>query len=111
MRKIKFRVWNGETMISPDYITREGLAFWKENSIPSYSDKIMQFTGLLDKNGKEIYDGDIIKEMGCDDYFEVVFAAGAFWLKDKKGPDLFISGDGLLLEVICNIHENPELLK
>lgn len=60
MRTIKFRAWNGEQMVSPDYIDRKGIAHWKENSIPTSSEKVMQFTGLLDKNGKEIYEGDII---------------------------------------------------
>jgi hypothetical protein len=41
--KLKFRVWNGEQYVSPDYITREGFACWKEDSIPQMSDKIEQF--------------------------------------------------------------------
>lgn len=61
MREIKFRVWNSEGMISPDYIDREGKAHWKENSIPEISNKVMQYTGLRDKKGVEIYEGDIIK--------------------------------------------------
>jgi len=61
MREIKFRAWTGEQMISPDYIGRDGKAYFKENSIPSYSDKVMQYTGLKDNNGIPIYEGDIIK--------------------------------------------------
>lgn len=59
--KLKFRCWNGETMISPDYIDREGFAHWKENSIPESTDKVMLWTGLLDKQGVEIYEGDIVE--------------------------------------------------
>ena len=61
MREIKFRVWNGECMISPDYIDREGVAHWHENSIPESSKELMQYTGLKDKKGNEIFEGDIIK--------------------------------------------------
>lgn len=60
MRILKFRVWNGEQMVCPDYIDRNGRAWWKENSIPTSSDKVMQFTGLHDKNGREIWEGDRI---------------------------------------------------
>ena len=135
-RALKFRAWNGETMISPDYITRDGIAHWKENSIPTSSDKIMQFTGLHDKNGKEIYEGDIlmyrnnmsVKNPGVpfDSYHKVCFGEYDFgeyedqedgygWYKqdidvENYGSSLTpISSD--LYEVIGNIHENPELLK
>ena len=63
-REIKFRAWNGEEMISPDYITRDGYGYWKENSIPTRSKELMQYTGLKDKNGKEIYEGDIVEFHG-----------------------------------------------
>ena len=44
MRPIKFRSWNGANMISPDYITRDGRAHWAENSIPTSTYILMQFT-------------------------------------------------------------------
>jgi len=46
-REIKFKVWNGEAMISPDYIDRDGIAHWKENSISESSDKVMHSTPAL----------------------------------------------------------------
>lgn len=61
MRQLKFRAWNGEQMVSPDYITRSGSVWWKENIIPTYSNNIMQFTGLYDCDGKEIWEGDILE--------------------------------------------------
>lgn len=60
-REIKFRAWDGEQMISPDYINRQGYACWKSNSIPETTNRVMQYTGLKDKNGKEIYDLDRVK--------------------------------------------------
>lgn len=78
---------------------------------------IGQYTGLNDKNGKKIFEGDIVSTENSDDYLGVVE-----WEKDNAG--LAVSFDGLFekfkeinfvdkvkLEVIGNIHDNPELIK
>ena len=117
-REIKFRAWDGEQMISPDYIDRKGFACWKENSIPTSTDRVMQYTGLKDKNGKEIYEGDIVKDglsprvvefkqhqsssYGHGDSSTTWYTGFAFYFWGG------LEGD---VEVIGNIHENPELLK
>lgn len=54
MRELKFRIWDGLIMSKPFYIYDEISRDINENSI------IMQYTGLKDKNGEEIYEGDII---------------------------------------------------
>ena len=81
---------------------------------------IVEFpTGLKDKNGKEIYMGDILKFRGR--FYEVVFDDyGQFCLDNKKYHWLenrysfnsvnIWKGDEILVEIIGNIHENPELL-
>lgn len=76
----------------------------------------MQFTGLLDKNSMEIYEGDIIK---CDDMNEpnhVWHISEVKWDEDYLCWTLYrqcedCNIDGSLFEVIGNIYENPELLK
>lgn len=101
---------------------------WTVNISPEeyYGDEdlvIEQFTGLLDRNGKEIYEGDIVEE---DIDFNSKMTDGTFrykvywnedelcWSLDPIGPES-IHNDLWELnsscEVIGNIHENPELLE
>lgn len=77
---------------------------------------LMQSTGLFDKNGVEIYVGDIVKVLGNefgDDVGVVKLESGTFCL-DYKNLDtefkLLYSID-LPIEVIGNIYENPELVQ
>lgn len=75
---------------------------------PHYS--LRQFTGLLDKNGVEIYEGDILKHytswQGMPDVLilDVTFDRGAFTTRIAQIPNSDV------IEVIGNIYENPELL-
>lgn len=100
MKEIKFRFWNGNKMIYKSLfdITKN----------LSYINQPMQYTGLKDNNGKEIYEGDIIENyisgIGIKKAV-VAFDNGCF--KDITN-DEFISEDCI---VIGNIYENPELLK
>lgn len=79
-----------------------------------------QYTGLTDKNGKRIFEGDIIKipddydEFGINagEIYEVYFAFGGFRLKPKysKSKGFWLEDDATV-EIIGNIHDNPEVLK
>ena len=71
-----------------------------------------QFTGLLNKNGKEIYEGDIL---GCpeDNYFlyeTVFFEEGCFMVKDDYTTTPMCAVDSQYRTVIGNIHDNPSLI-
>jgi hypothetical protein len=108
-RVIKFRTWDGEKYVSPDYISRNGFAWWKENSIPTSSDTVEQFTGLLDKNGEEIYEGDVVDYLGIR--FKIIFHCGAFGYKYFGDFHWLVNFDKTQLKIIGNIFENPELLE
>jgi uncharacterized phage protein (TIGR01671 family) len=80
--------------------------------------KLMQFTGLKDKNGKEIYEGDVVNVPMHDDWSGVVVFTGdcQYALKGRStsGNDAYLLFSQIYLaacEVIGNIYENHELLK
>lgn len=122
MREIKFRAW---WKYGKECIYIKDLYFFEENGIHSIPDaeyEIEQFTGLHDKNGKEIYEGDIIDISGYPEDSPspvyIVFEDGAFkikyqnWDSSLSKPLINISLIKLLGYIIIgNIHENPELLE
>jgi len=115
MQEFEFRAWHegAQKMLYED---RAGEAFmWLSQRQPV---KIMQFTGLRDKNGKRIFGGDIVvfKCAYCGnkkitatvtyDRFIMSFVFG-------RGEDGHFRNDATItdLEVIGNIYENPELIQ
>ena len=70
-------------------------------------ESVSQFTGLKDKNGKDIYEGDIMTEN-----IIVSFKDGGFittYIDDKQGGSQLSYKRCLYIEIIGNIHQNPEL--
>ena len=77
-----------------------------------HPDYIMQFTGLKDKNGKEIYEGDILGQHS-EPLGYVVYTDGSFRVNtgsEQQPPSPLNKDRCNRLEIIGNIHENPELI-
>jgi uncharacterized phage protein (TIGR01671 family) len=108
MRSIKFRAWdktNKRFVFNLLYRIDGNGDFHESNTL-------CQFTGLLDKNGVEIYEGDIVNST-LFGICQVVYFKNAFITQSDDGSysrsSKYLHGDNC--EVIGNIYENPELLE
>ncbi len=128
-RIIKFRVWDNKAkLFTFDYLihqTGKVFVMYVGHTLvdPNHEDYVIQqFTSLLDKNNKEIYEGDIIKYKIWQNEYEiqefqkiryVEFKNGCFYPREHKEEceDGWYSYGTKELEVIGNIFENPELCK
>ena len=112
MREIKFRAWGGATNEHPAFMMND-ISDWAVGDLNSNNWKIMQYTGLSDKNGKEIYEGDLVDEYGNRKLvYRVGFDRGHFTLTDiENGYDrLGIWNVHMNMEIIGNIYQNKDLL-
>ena len=130
-REIKFRAWDNnskEWLMGYEYPNLGGFSMYGEcmlfnewsgilnRFILQQKDrkeddlKLMQFTGLLDKNGKEIYEGDIVNTPH-NGIMKVMFLDGSFQMRMANGEKNNSLTWAYNSEIIGNIYQNPELLE
>ena len=137
MKEIKFRAWDNyrkAMSYEVDIYCEDGIVWWVAQWRGEDGGKIeafdsdgkgnvlMQFTGLKDRNGKEIYEGDIVRHHLGDSapFYGGVICKVMWWEQGwhlswepppfaVSNPHPFTSSE--FFEVIGNIYENPELLK
>jgi len=125
-KEIKFRAWDKKNKIMTynpiNCINFDGQLLLNDgqyHDIKKTDYVLMQFTGLEDKNGKEIYEGDIVNaQYNISSFFKkvcVYFENGCFYVDDKNPKQNLSIGyffrEKKEIEVIGNLYENPELLK
>lgn len=124
MREIKFRAWFKDTgemkEVAMNNVYKGNTSYLHLSPMP-FSDyravDLMQYTGLKDKNGVEVYEGDIIRYNdslnGPRSKMTVKFEGGSYTLDAYREGWCYELGSCLVeyVEIIGNIYENPELLE
>lgn len=110
MREIKFRAWDGEQMIESYGV---GISKFFEMCNGEYEDfnsteNLMQYTGLKDKNGKEIYENDYLEGGGINVWL-VKLESGKYILQNISTGDIIDCNENNTQrqEVVGNSYENP----
>ena len=130
MRTIKFRakdfdgVWHYGSLVYTNILDAKIYSQTVKGSLKITDwlfvtpDTIGQFTGLYDKNGKEIYEGDILKWKADNRLYAVIFNWGMFYASVEVcnqeiygGFPLHSLTDDEACEIVGNIYDNPELIK
>lgn len=131
MREIKFRAWDKKQKWMTEVVCLN-MGTWIDIVLvqpkvekATYNQltenvELMQYTGLTDKNGKEIYEGDIVEFIGHKNRIITWTPDGRYsgWFASKVNPENNINdhlpvgenSEYNTIEVLGNIYENPELL-
>lgn len=122
-REIELRFWDGKQKrfgyvhIGPYGISwphKSWLKFLPQESGVNIEDveAVCEWTGLKDRNGRKIFEGDLVKDNGPDRVYRVEYQAPEFVCEDDSDCQcISLRGFHDELEVLGNIHENPELLQ
>ena len=123
-RKAKFRAWDKvrKLWFIPFIGGSSGKVYLDRNFqefLPETDYELVQYTGLTDKNSKEICEGDIVKNGDAPQYLVVFYQAPSFVMKwkikrgySKHWSQFILSPEqNQFQEIIGNIYENPELIK
>lgn len=118
MRTIKFRgkdkrsgEWYYGNLYDNDTLGRTHICTTTRGSLDVKPETVGQFTGLTDDFGNEIFEGDIV-EVSCLNYTglaEIRFKEGCFCMIAEDWFETLYGFDTDALEVVGNIHDNPEL--
>ena len=112
MREILFRAWDGKrySIGNPEYFDDSVNFRFHHFDIDCEKPILEQFTGLLDKHGRKIFEGDKIKLTQGTGTVEWLKTQSRFmiWLPKSNKFASFLAG--IEYEIIGNIHDNPELL-
>ena len=125
MREILFRGkrYNGEWIYDSETYIRDGDGIWLSdddlNVVQVQEDTVGQYTGLKDKNGEKIFEGDIVKYSTTCEIFTVAWhgSFAEFVISELQKPNKATRGSKNMYlvnrycEVIGNIYDNPELLE
>ena len=84
MREIKFRAWSGSEMLEPQDLSQDGF-YW--SWLGKEDVELMQYTGLKDKNGKEIYESDYLEGGGINVWC-VFWGSGKYILQNISTGDI-----------------------
>ena len=111
MREIKFRAWDKDNKEMLYELDNKG---YHEDLMKPFDNldtksyyEIMQFTGLFDKNGKEIYEGDIIEQIFYGDEISKIILV----VEDIRNLESIRCGSSKENKIIGNIYENPEFVE
>ena len=119
-RVIKFRAWNPEFKVMSENFSVQDLSECRHHGADFSGSIFLQFTGLHDKNGKEIYEGDVIgwHPSSLKNCYIIEFKFGElrFYSLDarkhnRSQPHISIGAYFKDTYIIGNIYENPELLE
>ena len=118
MRKIKFRAWDKENekmmKVSSLHLENKEISVKENGTFHLFRmQDLMQYTGVKDKNGKEIYEGDIVilNDAEEENRCIVKYKYGSYILVDGDLREDLSNVEDRFLEVIGNIYENKNLLE